>query len=79
MNVRLISHGTVLPCARASACFRPFDIYRDPLVSEASQVAPLLGTLVTRVKEVLEEWPENPILTQVGLPVGAEMCRSPCC
>ena len=47
-------------------CFRPFDIYHDPLVSEASKVSPLLGSLVVRVREVLEEWPDNPVLTQVS-------------
>lgn len=48
-------------------CHRYFDIYRDPLVSEARKVAPLLQSLVVRVRQVAEEWPDYPVLMQVSV------------
>lgn len=43
----------------------PHDIYQDSNISETTLVAPVLERLAAHVRNLLEMWPENPILTQV--------------
>ena len=49
----------------AKFCNRKFDIYKDPAPSEVIAAIPVLTTLRERVAELLQEWPDHPILKQV--------------
>ena len=46
---------------------KPFDIYHDPLVSEALACLPVLRTIRTRVQQLLAEWEEHPTLNEMTL------------
>ncbi|XP_071957015.1 midasin-like [Antedon mediterranea] len=46
---------------------KPFDIYHDAYVSEVVQCRPILDKLTVRIKELLDEWPDHPILKQLIL------------
>ncbi|XP_014672453.1 PREDICTED: midasin-like [Priapulus caudatus] len=41
---------------------RPFDIYHDPNVCETVKCRPLLDNMAKRVKELLGDWPDHPVL-----------------
>lgn len=43
----------------------PYDIYHDPRVDEVVKCRSLLDNLCQRVRQLLVEWPENPILQQI--------------
>ena len=45
--------------------FRCFNIYKHPFIHEAIKVEPILQELVERVNQVLQEWPDYPVLMQV--------------
>ena len=59
INVMLLSFGD---------CYRKFDIYKDPAPSEAIAAVPVLTDLMERVKGLLKEWPDHPVLNQVYTP-----------
>ena len=44
---------------------RPFNIHRDSLPLEAQKVLPILTEIQNRVQELLNEWPDHPVLQQV--------------
>lgn len=44
---------------------RHFNIYKDSAVLEVKRAFPVVADIVTRVKELLTEWPEHPGLNQV--------------
>lgn len=42
-----------------------YDVYRDSNFSEVIKSVPVLHRLMDRVRELREEWPDHPTLTQV--------------
>ena len=46
---------------------KPFDVYRDPLVSEALVCLPVLQTIRARVQALLVEWEDHPTLNEMTL------------
>jgi len=42
-----------------------YDFYHDSNISEAQKLQSLFSGLVSRVSELLEEWPDHPALQQV--------------
>ena len=44
--------------------FSSRNIYKDPNISEAKRAQPVIKELIKRVQDVLEEWPDYPILIQ---------------
>ncbi|XP_056015325.1 midasin-like isoform X2 [Ostrea edulis] len=42
-----------------------YDVYHDPNLSEVIKCVPVLHRLMDRVRELREEWPDHPTLTQV--------------
>lgn len=48
----------------------PYDFYQHPNVSEARQCQPVLQGFSDAVSHLLQDWPEHPVLQQVGQVVG---------
>ncbi len=44
---------------------REFNIYKDSAVPEVKRAFPVVNAIITRVKELLAEWPDHPGLIQV--------------
>ena len=42
-----------------------YNIYRDPNVPEVIKGIPVFKNLLTRVRQLQEEWPDHPTLKQV--------------
>lgn len=43
-----------------------YDIYHDSNLKEISQVLPVLSRFLSRLQQLLQEWPEHPTLVQVN-------------
>lgn len=50
-------------------CFRRqhYDVYHDCNPKEISRALPVLSCCLSRLQEILQEWPEHPTLVQVNL------------
>ncbi|CAG8469891.1 6305_t:CDS:10 [Ambispora leptoticha] len=44
---------------------RVYDFYRDPNLNEAKKINPILSEFQTRIKNLLEEWPDHAVLLQL--------------
>ncbi|CAG8452138.1 711_t:CDS:10 [Ambispora gerdemannii] len=42
-----------------------YDFYRDPNLNEAKKLNPILSEFQTRIKDLLEEWPDHAVLLQL--------------
>jgi len=65
MNTKLLQNPSAAMSQIQPELAENYDVYVDSNVAEARLVEPVLVAFGDRIKELLAEWPENPILEQL--------------